>query len=194
MELLMADLFPDGTLEELAEESVKKLCLECGKSLEQKPTGRPKKFCSDKCRSRWHSKHPAPENWSSTRVALCPQCGGEFLASRETPKPRKYCSRACANRARAKKKQERRKLMGVLYDVAVEGKALKTVGVFTVSNTLAICVHEIDYTDDQVLASSNGDSPKWYPITEQKNKDTGEWEQGFMFSSFFILFSEVMRV
>lgn len=103
MELLMAGLFPDGALEELAENTVSRMCLECGKPIEPNHTGRPRKFCSDKCRSRWHSKHPSPENWSSTRVAVCPQCGKEFLASRETPKPRKYCSRACANRARAKK-------------------------------------------------------------------------------------------
>ena len=39
--------------------------------------------------------------------------------------------------------------MGVQYDVAVDGKDLKaeapeTVGVYAISNTLAICVHEID--------------------------------------------------
>ncbi|MCD8196112.1 MAG: DUF2116 family Zn-ribbon domain-containing protein [Lachnospiraceae bacterium] len=103
MELLMAGLFPDGALEELAGDTVKKMCLECGKPIEPNRTGRPRKFCSDKCRSRWHSKHPSPQNWTSTRVAVCPQCGREFLASRESPRPRKYCSRACANRARAKK-------------------------------------------------------------------------------------------
>lgn len=89
--------------------------------------------------------------------------------------------------------------MGVLYDVAVDGKDLKakapeTVGVYAISNTLAVCVHEIDYVDDRVLASGNGDSPQWYSMTEQCNEDTGEWERGFMFGSFFIPFSEVMRV
>ena len=84
--------------------------------------------------------------------------------------------------------------MGVLYDVAVEGKALKTVGVFPISNTLAICVHEIDQADDRVLASGNGGSPEWYPMTEQHNEDTDEWEQGFMFGSIFVPFSQVMRV
>ena len=89
--------------------------------------------------------------------------------------------------------------MGVLYDVAVDGADLKekvpeTVGVYVISNTLAICVHEIDQADDRVLASGNGDSPKWYPMTEQHNEDTDEWERGFMFGSFFVPFSQVMRV
>ncbi len=106
MDLLMADLFPDGALDELVGDSIKKMCLECGKPIEQNHIGRPRKFCSDKCRSRWHSKHPSPQNWSSTRTAVCPQCGRDFLASRESPRPRKYCSRACANRARAKKPEK----------------------------------------------------------------------------------------
>ena len=59
----------------------------------------------DACRFAWKNKHPKPENWKSTRVALCPVCGKEFLASREYKSKRKYCSHACANRGRAMEKR-----------------------------------------------------------------------------------------
>ena len=52
-----------------------------------------------------------------------------------------------------------------------------------------------------MLASMNGKDPKWYPITEQplseitgEEKDAKTMEPGFFFGSFFVPFSEVMRV
>ena len=80
---------------------VKGFCPECGKAVYQNPRGRRKKFCSDACRFAWKNKHPKPENWKSTRTAVCPVCGKEFLASREYKSKRKYCSHTCANRGRA---------------------------------------------------------------------------------------------
>ena len=80
---------------------VKGFCPECGKAVYQNPRGRRKKFCSDACRFAWKNKHPKPENWKSTRIAVCPVCGKEFLASREYKNKRKYCSHACANRGRS---------------------------------------------------------------------------------------------
>lgn len=75
------------------------------------------------------------------------------------------------------------------------------IGVFPVCNTGGICVHEIDYAGDRVLASMNGENPEWHPIEEKcmaeltgEEKDRDVWEQGFMFGSFFVPFSEVMRV
>ncbi len=84
--------------------------------------------------------------------------------------------------------------MGLLYDITLENKIVKIIGVFTVSNTLSICIHDIDQEDEQVLATANGENPKWYPIMEQLNEDTDKWEQGFMFGSFFVPFSEVIRI
>jgi endogenous inhibitor of DNA gyrase (YacG/DUF329 family) len=83
-----------------------RVCPSCGEVFEAKGRGRPQRFCSEKCRTRYHHKYPNPANWTSTRIARCPMCGNEFQASREYGHPRKYCSRACANRARA---VERRK-------------------------------------------------------------------------------------
>ena len=84
---------------------VKGFCPECGKAVYQNLRGRRKKFCSDACRFAWKNKHPKPENWKSTRTAVCPVCGKEFLASREYKSKRKYCSHACANRGRATEKR-----------------------------------------------------------------------------------------
>lgn len=80
-------------------------------------------------------------------------------------------------------------------------KEEKIIGVFPISNTGGICVHEIDHAEDKVLASINGHDPKWYDIIEKplseitgEEKDASEWEPGFEFGSFFVPFSEVMRV
>lgn len=89
--------------------------------------------------------------------------------------------------------------MGEGSDGFLEG--LKVIGVFAVCNTGGICVHAIDHTEEKVLASMNGKDPKWYSITEQplseitgEEKDTKTMEPGFIFGSFFVPFSEVMRV
>ena len=86
-----------------------RVCPACGEVFETTGRGRPKRFCSEKCRTYYHHKYPNTANWKSTRIAVCPVCGGEFQASREYSRLRKYCSRACANRGRA---IERRKMEG----------------------------------------------------------------------------------
>lgn len=82
-----------------------RVCPSCGQVFETIGRGRPKRFCSKSCRLRYHHKNPDPSNWASTRIAVCPVCGGEFQATREYNRPRKYCSRACANKARALKRK-----------------------------------------------------------------------------------------
>ena len=83
-------------------------CLNCGEVFEVKGKGRPKKFCSAKCRLAYNHANPRPEKWKSTRLAVCPQCGETFYASREYGRRRKYCSHACANKARASERRKRR--------------------------------------------------------------------------------------
>ena len=83
-----------------------RVCPVCGEVFEATGRGRPKRFCSEKCRTYYHHKYPNPANWKSTRIAICPMCGREFQASREYAHPRKYCSRACANRGRAAEKKK----------------------------------------------------------------------------------------
>ena len=75
---------------------------------------------------------------------------------------------------------------------------MKIIGVFPISNTGSICVHAIDHAEDRVMASINGENPEWCAITEKPQSEMGvesdELESGFMFGSFFVPFSEVMRM
>lgn len=65
------------------------------------------------------------------------------------------------------------------------------IGVYGICNTGSICVHAVD--GDRVLASVNGNNPMWCDVTEKVN-DESKWESGFVLGSFFIPFSQVMRV
>ena len=71
---------------------------------------------------------------------------------------------------------------------------VKTIGVYCICNTMGICVHEIDHCEDRVLASVNGENPQWCPMNAQTPEGGGDAELGFLFGSFFVPFSEVMRV
>ena len=94
-----------NSYEYLARQNVR-VCPTCGEVFKTLGRGRPKRFCSDTCRMRYHHKNPTPENWKGTRIAVCPVCGKEFQASREYRNKRIYCSHACANRGRAMKKRK----------------------------------------------------------------------------------------
>jgi len=94
------------TAQEYLEAVATGFCPNCGMPVVQPKRGRPKKFCSDQCRFQWKNRHPKPENWKTTRTAVCPVCGKEYLAFREYTKPRKFCSRTCANRSRAAERNE----------------------------------------------------------------------------------------
>ena len=87
-------------------------CPNCGIAIQQPLLGRRKKFCSNECRWQWKSRHEKPENWKSSRIAICPVCGKQFTASREYTRQRKYCSHACANRGRAMENKHNHKTYG----------------------------------------------------------------------------------
>lgn len=77
-------------------------CPQCGAAIVPNHRGRPRKFCSPECRSKWNNTHPRPQNWKTVRSKVCPMCGREFSYRHQYGLPRKYCSRACANKGRAK--------------------------------------------------------------------------------------------
>lgn len=52
----------------------------------------------------------------------------------------------------------------------------------------------IDDAEDKVLASVNGENPEWCEMAEQPQEDGDEMESGFLFGSFFVPFSGVMRM
>ena len=67
------------------------------------------------------------------------------------------------------------------------------IGVYPLTNTGSVLVHAIDYGEDKVLASINGNDPEWCSLTEQYMEATEELELGFVLGSFFVPFCEVMR-
>ena len=66
----------------------------------QPSTGRPKKFCSDKCRREWWKAHPEKLHRKDTAIytMTCARCGKEFTSYGN--KNRKYCSHDCYIKAR----------------------------------------------------------------------------------------------
>lgn len=68
------------------------------------------------------------------------------------------------------------------------------VGVYSFSNNLALVIESIDYYNDRVLVSENGENSKWYDMCMIYNEDIDETETGFMYGKMPILFSEIIRV
>ena len=93
-------------------------CPQCGTAIVPNHKGRPRKFCSPECRSRWNNTHPKPENWKTVRSKICPVCGREFSYRHQYGLERKYCSRACANKGRWKEGDVKN---GVRLDCVFEG-------------------------------------------------------------------------
>ncbi len=70
-------------------------CLYCGGTIIKPKTGRPKKFCSEKCRREWWKNHPDQINRSEQAFyKLTCQCCGKTFRSYGN-KNRKYCSHDC---------------------------------------------------------------------------------------------------
>ncbi len=90
----------DGFAEELTvnmTEQIKKglACQNCGAPLVRPHTGRPRRYCSDKCRFAWWTAHSAELRVGSKAnyTFTCARCGREFTAYGN--KHRKYCSHDC---------------------------------------------------------------------------------------------------
>ena len=67
------------------------------------------------------------------------------------------------------------------------------IGVYAICNTGAVLVHGIDYGEDKVLASINGEDAEWCEMTEQYMETSEELELGFNLGELFVPFCEVMR-
>ena len=83
-------------LQERAEHSG--ICICCGKEIAQQGNGRPRKFCSEKCRRQWWKMHPEEGNQKAMYTQVCARCGKEFTAYGNSH--RKYCSHDCYIKAR----------------------------------------------------------------------------------------------
>lgn len=54
----------------------------------------------------------------------------------------------------------------------------KVIGVYPLFNTGGICVHAIDYAEDKVLASVNGENPEWCEMAEKPQPEEDGSENG----------------
>lgn len=78
----------------------KSVCSYCGAPIEQRHTGRPKKFCSDSCRLKWwkQNRDQMKINPDAVYEFHCQYCGKIFTAYGN--KKRHYCSHDCYVRDR----------------------------------------------------------------------------------------------
>lgn len=68
-------------------------CKQCGKLIKIIPKQKPKKFCSDACRTAWWKSHPECVNRKAVYEYTCACCGRHFTAYGNNH--RRYCSHAC---------------------------------------------------------------------------------------------------
>ena len=68
-------------------------CKNFGQPNEQRPGMKPRKFCSDKCRTTWWNSHLDQVSRKSVYHLECAACGKPFDSYGN--KNRKYCTHAC---------------------------------------------------------------------------------------------------
>lgn len=69
------------------------VCPQCGGKLPISVGCKPRRFCSDQCRSHYWTEHQADIVRKSSVVSECAACGARF--SDYAKKARKYCCHAC---------------------------------------------------------------------------------------------------
>lgn len=78
-------------------------CPECSKNICQKGPGKPKKFCSEKCRRAWWKKHPDHGVKAIAAQITCINCGKTFACYGS--RNRIYCSHDCYIKHRFRKEK-----------------------------------------------------------------------------------------
>ena len=73
-------------------DSSEKRCPVCGKIIEENPIGRPKKYCSQKCRAAYWREHTDIMKSRNAKKHVCRCCGREFKTYRSDSK---FCSIDC---------------------------------------------------------------------------------------------------
>lgn len=68
-------------------------CKQCGRPVKVTPKQKPKKFCSDACRTAWWNSHLDCVARKAVYEYTCAHCGNSFTAYGN--KNRKYCCHAC---------------------------------------------------------------------------------------------------
>lgn len=70
-------------------------CVQCGNQMEERLSGRRKKYCSSICEGLFKRKLPIPQT--------CQGCGVSLDQQLKAGRPRSYCSRKCASDLRTRK-------------------------------------------------------------------------------------------
>ena len=85
----------------------KEVCHFCGNPITQPKTGRPRRFCCEKCRREWWKAHPeaVQKSEKASYTLVCEQCGKSFISYGN--KNRKYCGRECYFRHRFLAEEDR---------------------------------------------------------------------------------------
>lgn len=94
------DAYETPDISEFLANVSKRFCPNCGVPIEKSHNGRPRVYCSDKCRRDFWEKHPRIDTWNSYETLVCPICQRVFRAKKLSTRQRKYCSRSCAGKAR----------------------------------------------------------------------------------------------
>ncbi len=68
-------------------------CKNCGDKLLQGTRGKPKKFCSEKCRRNWWKENSDKTEKNALYTLVCQECGEAFQSYGN--KDRKFCNHAC---------------------------------------------------------------------------------------------------
>ena len=68
-------------------------CRNCGRPITNKEKQKPRKFCSDLCRTAWWKAHPDEVSRKAIYAFVCACCGKKFAAYGN--KSRKYCCHEC---------------------------------------------------------------------------------------------------
>ena len=76
------------------------ICIVCGKEFESGNLRKNNRFCSGKCKNKWHHEH-------NLVTQICAECGKEFKTRKDAKN--KYCSKECMVKAisRANRKKNR---------------------------------------------------------------------------------------
>ena len=82
----------------LSPELSKGVCPQCGARIEQREKRKPRRFCSDTCRTKWWNNNRHLKHHRNLRTVKCPYCGREFALYGNATK--RYCSQSCYLKAR----------------------------------------------------------------------------------------------
>ena len=75
------------------DQNTERRCPVCGRIIEQRGRGAPRKCCSDECSAEYERKNY--KKMKVGRVTVCQNCGRPFTAICESRSKRRFCSRNC---------------------------------------------------------------------------------------------------